>query len=267
MRRLLRPSLIYKYKPYSNGEDEERLEEILTERKLYFPTLKQLNDPMEACAVNFGLQIAGCEYHFEAGKIHPVVENIQELFGILSFTAVPNSPIMWAHYGSDYTGCCLIISSSDTFSNIEPTLYSDICFGYSEESLNGENIEEYVREALYYKDTDWAYENEWRYIEYRKTEKISLAKNDIKGVIIGENMDQDKQDQIASICKTEGIPCFKTYVMRALKAIGVVPVEYRNGFITRREIDEYMEKKKNENKCVSDEYDLFYLLNSGIGWE
>lgn len=267
--RLLRPSIIYKYKSVSNEKEMKRLEEILVKKTLFFPTLKHLNDPMEASSVSFGLQVAGCGYHFQAGKVLPVIESIQEKFGILSFTAIPNSPIMWAHYGNEYKGCCLLFSSKGTFSTIEPTIYSNLIFGYSEERIKEENIdiEKCVREALFYKDTDWAYENEWRYIEYRETEKITLGQNDIMGVIVGENMDPDKQEQIAKLCKIEGLPCFRTYVMRALKAIGVIPVEYDKSFVTRIEVDEYMEKKKKEELCTGNEYVLFNMLNNGIGWE
>lgn len=265
--RLLRPSIIYKYKPASNKRELERLEEILVGKTIYFPTLKQLNDPMEACSAQFSLQIAGSGYHNQAGKVHPVIEYYQEKFGILSFTAIPNSPIMWAHYGKEYTGCCMIFSSVGTFSTIEPTIYSNIGFGYSAEDFTADELVEYVRESLFYKDTDWAYENEWRFIKDRETDKIVFGKQDLIGVIVGERMEPDRQKWIASLCESEEIPCFKTYVMKANKTIGAIPIEYNHDFIVRSEINEYMETKKKEQACIGEEYKLFGILNSDIGWD
>ena len=266
MMRTIKPSILYKYKSASSEEDMKRIEEILVDKQLFFPNLKQLNDPMEACSAKISLQISGSGYHKEAGMVHPIVEDIQEEFGIMSFTAIPNMPIMWAHYGNEYTGSCIVFSTEDTFSCIEPTIYSNLVFEINASGISTEELRKIIRAAIFYKNTDWAYENEWRYVEHRESEKISLGENDIKGLIVGEKMDEDKQRQIEKICKTEGFPCFRTYVMRENRTIGVVPIEYKQTFITHAEISKYMENKKLENRCVDGELELFNTLNSNIGW-
>ena len=125
-----------------------------------------LNDPMEANALQVYLDCVGAGYTFDCGKVHPIIEEWQNRYRILSVSAIPDSPIMWAHYASGYSGCCLIYSTKKTFSKIEPIIYTDITFSLSDEDFMDEDIpSEAIEESLRFKHKDWAYENEWRLIQ------------------------------------------------------------------------------------------------------
>ena len=110
----VRPQIVYKYKSISTQTDFNRVVDIIKSNHIYLPKPSMLNDPMEANALQVYLDCVGAGYTFDCGKVHPIIEEWQNRYRILSVSAIPDSPIMWAHYASGYSGCCLIYSTKKT---------------------------------------------------------------------------------------------------------------------------------------------------------
>ena len=174
-----------------------------------------LNDPMEANALQVYLDCMGAGYTLACGKIHPIVEDRQNQYRVLSVSAIPNSPIMWAHYASGYSGCCLIYSTEKTFSEIKPVIYTDITFDLFDIDFMDDEMSEAIEESLCFKHKDWAYENEWRLIQNEDAGFLNYEASELVGIIIGENMSLDKRKVLVKLCKDKNVPCFRTYTMKA----------------------------------------------------
>ena len=98
----VRPKFVYKYKSVSTKTDFDRLLDTIEKNHIYLPNPSMLNDPMEANALQISLDGMGAGYTLACGKVHPIVEDRQNQYRVLSVSAIPNSPIMWAHYASGY---------------------------------------------------------------------------------------------------------------------------------------------------------------------
>ena len=155
---LVHPRVVYKYKNISKKVDFDRTIDTVKNNRIFLPTPAMLNDPMEANAVEINLGCAGSGYTLACGKVHPIIEEQQNQYRVLSLSAVPNSPIMWAHYADCYSGCCLIYSTEKSFSEVEPVIYTDLTFGLSDAEFPGDGIDdlsEAIKESLRFKHKDW----------------------------------------------------------------------------------------------------------------
>ncbi len=268
----IRPEFVYKYKSVSTKIDFDRVLDIIKNNHIYLPQPSMLNDPMEANALQISLNCVGAGYTLACGKVHPIIEEWQNRYRILSVSAIPDSPIMWAHYASGYSGCCLIYSTKKTFSKIEPIIYTDIIFSLSDEDFMDEDIpSEAIEESLRFKHKDWAYENEWRLIQNEDAGFLNYEEPELVGIIIGENMDADKRKVLVKLCKDKNVPCFRTYTMKSWNEIGFAPYDFVESlggeeyeYITPGEMEQYIRKKEEDGKSSNNEKDLFYALNKGL---
>ena len=231
-----------------------------------------LNDPMEANALQVYLDCVGAGYTFDCGKVHPIIEEWQNRYRILSVSAIPDSPIMWAHYASGYSGCCLIYSTKKTFSKIEPIIYTDITFSLSDEDFMDEDIpSEAIEESLRFKHKDWAYENEWRLIQNENAGFLNYESSEFLGIILGENMNRKKATALAELCKSKNIPCFRTYTMKSWNEIAFAPYDFikslggkKYEYITPNEMKNDVVERSEKGQCASNEEWLFDELNRKV---
>ena len=49
------PKYLFKYKSISSLEDVERFLDIIKNNRIYYPTYKQLNDPLEGAGFNINI--------------------------------------------------------------------------------------------------------------------------------------------------------------------------------------------------------------------
>ena len=259
---ILHPEYIFKFKAVDSDKQMKRFMEILENHSIYFPRPYDLNDPMEANSVCYHVGTAGSGYTYAAGKVPNVIENYQNEFRILSFTTNPGSSLMWAHYSKEYKGCCLIFSAKTVFHSIEPVIYSDYSFSYGEGGYTDE-IFEVIRESFLFKNTDWAYENEWRLIRRDAEDELELLdfKDELLGVIVGENIRREYCCRIKKFCKANNLPCFLTYTMNGINCIQFIPVEMDNGFYTPYDVQNHVNAKISKGLCASNEVLLFNVLN------
>jgi len=229
-----------------------------------------LNDPMEANALQVYLDCVGAGYTFDCGKVHPIIE-WQNRYRILSVSAIPDSPIMWAHYASGYSGCCLIYSTEKSFSEVEPVIYTDLTFGLSDAEFPGDGIDdlsEAIKESLRFKHKDWAYENEWRMIQHENAGFLNYESSEFLGIILGENMSLDKRKVLVKLCKDKCIPCFRTYTMKSWNEIAFAPYDLmeseKTEYITPGEMKRYIQEGLENGRCSNNERMIFNALNEKV---
>lgn len=183
------PKYLFKYKSISSLEDVERFLNIIKNNRIYYPTYKQLNDPLEGAGFNINIPgWAGIGIHRAADVELPPIEELKMEYGILSLSDCANSPQLWAHYANNYKGVCLCLKTDGLLSNANKVIYSDN--RDKTDAFEDDIMRQAVLDNLYIKQLDWAYEHEWR--DIRKIEDgeqfFSFGSDELAGVIIGKSL-------------------------------------------------------------------------------
>lgn len=240
---VLRPKTVFKYKSLDTEMDLTRLLDIIQNHRVFVPNPSILNDPMEANAVKIHLYVAGAGYVDSCGQVSSHITSEQEKYRILSFASVADSPVMWAHYAKEYSGCCLIFSTEKTFKSILPVVYTDNTFDFGEDELPDGKFDGLILDSFLFKMRDWSYENEWRFIEKKEAGFVEFKKSELLGLILGEKVNPEIKKCLSEYCAENGIMCLKTHTMPAWSMISFVPVDVKEEYLTANEINNLIEQK------------------------
>lgn len=184
---------LYKYKslPYiKDGLNEQEIKQveyckdIILNNRLFMAPRISLNDPFEGMAVPIELGISGSGLFSALGLPHPYVEKIMNQYNILSLSANPRSPLMWAHYASNYTGICLEFDLDINFNNIHKVEYIEKQFEPLYEP-DEEELYKAIEKSLICKSKNWSYEEEYRMITRENKCFFNFDKKELTGIIIG----------------------------------------------------------------------------------
>lgn len=177
---------LYKYRSIDRGY-MERTEEIINDSKLWSPSIRQLNDPMEA-AVVFG------EGSVDAWTVPAVVMFLQSQWcGCICFSYDPVCTQMWAHYADNHAGFILKYERVDNW-----LLRSDFCqvvkYRRKLPVLEILNSDDSPDRLLFTKSEAWEYEREIR-LTYPRTGSYTAA-GLLKpcGIIFGLRTSQKDKD-------------------------------------------------------------------------
>ncbi len=86
--------------------------------------------------------------------------------GVLCLSEVHDSILMWSHYADCHRGICLVYETNyEFFAHAQPVHYRR-----ERPSVNpiSQSKEEMLDNAIFTKSSDWAYEKEWRILDYRQ---------------------------------------------------------------------------------------------------
>ena len=210
---------------YMTVNSPERLESLLTESKLWFPSPTCFNDPNEF------------RFHLRAPKQKSIIrkqyfadhsEAVEEDFeswyrmvswkswpqyqegfirrdlsslGVLCLSTTCRNPIMWAHYADGHAGICVAFNSGflaevDNLILAESVLYRK---RLPRVKYFGEDRTEVIRKLVLTKYSDWAYEREFRVITSHGNTAKQIAQTSIDGIILGTNISREKEDRILGI--------------------------------------------------------------------
>jgi hypothetical protein len=134
-----------------------------------------------------------------------------EVLGVLSLCEVPDSLLMWAHYGASHTGFVLELdpthsyfnarrTAQDEFGHLRQVLYRDTRPSANLIDLDGPEI-------FLVKSKEWSYEREWRVLRPLKDAQdivnvnsedihlFQLPADSIKAVILGTRASSTLADQ------------------------------------------------------------------------
>ena len=262
---IIHPFELYKYKPILSLTDLERILQIINNYEIYVPSYHQLNDPLESAGVYISLAVAGAGYQAAMGEIGSAVEGYLSQYRILSFSSVPNSPLMWAHYANDYSGCCLIFRTQDTFNEVLPVVYTDIQMHIYEYDfvMDKYDIDDAAHDSFLFKKKDWAYENEWRLIQKKEAGLLAYNKDELAGVLMGHKLNEEMSNRIMTSCENQGIPCLKTKPAPSFSKIKFIPCCADDDFAGY--VWEDIDQAVSEDRTLSEETKYLYTKMNSLG--
>jgi len=210
---------LYKYRTLSTQNGLRFAEDMLVNRQAYFAPAMSFNDPFEGqTAISFVADrqfkqdwfTKNLQKYFGMSKktalreakkkianatmVEPVLETslrklIREAIGIFCLSEKSNNILMWSHYADGHKGICIELKPSSSthlkfFRNSMPVLYQNrfpVIEYYNDQSSEGDQ----AIAAHATKDSNWAYEKEWRVFSMGGSEVQTLPEGLISGVIMG----------------------------------------------------------------------------------
>jgi hypothetical protein len=253
--------VLYRYRPFGNELDLQRLLDIFENNRLYAQAPSGLNDPFECAAqISFDApesaktESAKCQLlregvsergealnrlaeqkwrALEARGVGPFRKWLLDQTGVVSFAGMPDDLLMWAHYASQHAGVCLRFEATteqhaDFLANLFPVRYQDavprINF-YTTEII--EKLHAYVLT----KSSHWAYEQEWRRIVWPVAESryLPLPPGVISAIYLGYRVAESDRDAILSAAQ-KSRSCRDLAVLQAVPS----PDSYSLKFVPAR---------------------------------
>lgn len=136
-----------------------------------------------------------------------VIEMLGNQIGLYCLARIPDSILMWSHYGHEHQGYCLEFEATDhtsVFGEAQPVLYSD---SYPIVDFFKTPKEQQVDLIFLTKYTSWAYEQEWRVVDFQKGPGLREYPAELlKSVIFGLRMSEPHKTLIREWISRRGHP-------------------------------------------------------------
>jgi hypothetical protein len=148
-----------------NGNKDEIIESLARIRRKNNPAMTQDTATAEAVAIYLKGRHRDPKT-WEALR-QDVVQLLGNDIGLYCLSRIPDSILMWSHYGCQHEGYCLEFEATDhteVFGEAQPILYSD---SYPIVDYFKTPKEKQVDLILCTKYSSWAYEQEWRIIDFQ----------------------------------------------------------------------------------------------------
>ncbi len=226
------PKLLFKYRSLSGEKGILRVLEIIDKRELYFPSRAELNDPFEA--IGKGLRIINGGY---AGisiamaseeEISPLAKSRDE-FRILSLSEECFSPLMWGLYADSGTGICLCFRTDGSFSVAKKVQYPDEDDSFFSEvkEISIDEIDNAIKEELFFKSHDWIYEKEWRIIKKKEgaDKKFHFEESELVAIIFGYQTNASVKEMLKRFVPST-VKLFKMHVAKQKRNLIILPEDY-----------------------------------------
>ena len=142
------------------------------------------------------------------------VSNIQPQNNKIScFSEIPNSELMWAHYGNHLSGVCLVFETSRDEA-LSQKLFKMNYTPYRVVPQIG-SYDFYFTKSL-----EWSYEQEWRMVV--ETEEDYLSTNACSGIILGSKMSIEDFLKISCIASNCDKKIYKAYPNESKYEIDII---------------------------------------------
>lgn len=254
------PRIFYKYRSLV-GENRIFVRDTLLNQQIYLADPGSLNDPfdcvpafaprfspegayrlamrafarnkprwseekLERAAKQFALETCEADMEILAQDLSDAYESVRRWLGIYCVSGTCQSALMWSHYADSHRGVCLGFSSdADVFTGAQPVVYSSM--RPPVDPINDE-AEEELSKSFLLKSQDWAYEKEWRVIDYEQGRGIrKLGEHVISEVIFGARISEtDKRRVVDWIDQLEHKPqLFRASLSPTHFSIEICPFE------------------------------------------
>jgi len=219
-----KPKILYKYYSLDKKTTDsgfscyEGVKGLIKENKIYFPSLKELNDPFEAnpqyslngigafintlklikrdhpdisiCNIGLFKDLIKNRKKYEA-IMKKSIDDRMDKIRIFCTTSIPDSILMWSHYANGHKGICVgfDVSESSEISKITSALFKKVSYSDVYPTINPDpNIKKQVEKLFYTKYVDWKYEKEWRSV-VKDDREFQLPEGVIKCIILGGKVD------------------------------------------------------------------------------
>jgi hypothetical protein len=194
---------LFKYRSLSE-DGRKYTSRIITDGQIYYAAPKQFNDPFDC---QFCINMEGAPLNeFELSKrdeIKAIAENrlweeTNKSFSVLALSELDDNLLMWSHYSDSHAGICLELTfliceklhqvrySDDR----EPFFFAD----FLEQDRDFERYRNGILSTFTLKSSHWAYEKEWRCIDFDGPGERPMPEGMLSGIIFGcRTSDEDKQ--------------------------------------------------------------------------
>jgi len=134
------------------------------------------------------------------GFLHLYHEAVTNRVGILCVSEVCDEILMWAHYADAHRGVCLQFNAQDPFlSNAQPISYQS-----ERPKVNPvvQTHDEMLDKAMLTKSSHWAYEREWRLMQYKNgSGAYTLPSPALTGIILGAQISKEDRARVIGWAK------------------------------------------------------------------
>lgn len=140
-------------------------------------------------------------------------------FGVTCFTPDWNVPLMWSHYAESHTGVCVEwVIAPMAFARAEANLHLaqyPVCYTTQLPTICLSEIlfapHQVLPNFLATKHSDWAYEKEWRLVNFEgKAKSITMPTHiQISALILGLNFNVKKMDAMAEKARMLEVPLYQ----------------------------------------------------------
>ena len=134
-------------------------------------------------------------------------------FGIYCFSEIPDSLLLWSHYGGNHFGVCLeyTVDTLDPDNGfVRPVSYSTQYPHLALSEFHGDILKTTIR-IVTTKSMEWAYEKEWRYVVYNTKDREIIHPFKLTGIIFGARIPNENQCTIEAIMKGQDV-CYSKAV-------------------------------------------------------
>jgi hypothetical protein len=149
---------------------------IITDSHIYYAAPKQFNDPFDCqFCVNMNgspLSAFGLSKRDEIKAYAEkwLLDGTNNNVSVLSLTEVNDNILMWSHYADSHAGICLELTFQ-TSEELHEVRYSDVRpqFFFADVRKQDRNEERFgngIISTITTKASHWAYEKEWRWIDF-----------------------------------------------------------------------------------------------------
>ena len=189
------PTYIYRLFKYRSiaGQNRHYTGRIITHGRIYYAAPKQFNDPfdcrfcvdMDSAPLNaFGLSRRDEIGAFSENRLW---EETNKNVSILSLSEVNDNILMWSHYSDSHTGICLDLTF-ETSEELHQVRYTDVRpqFYFAvvrEQDRDHERYKNGILSTLTMKASHWAYEKEWRCIDFGGCGERPMPRGMLAGII------------------------------------------------------------------------------------
>lgn len=211
----------YKYGTFCKME---RIKPMLCERKFYFASPSQLNDPSDcrnvvkdhsAEEIEKFLIEANREFYGNARGDDDIRQGIKKYgastlldemtksfnkimdsrYGVFSLAKRPDNMALWAKYADNHKGFCLEFSDLSEFSYVYEVIYSEkVPFSLSLK------VDPYEADFLYTKSPEWSNEEEARILTKPPGFQL-LPRKSLRAIILGEFCDEENEKAVVTWTK------------------------------------------------------------------
>lgn len=126
-------------------------------------------------------------------------DKMNNLFGVVSLSSIPDSILMWSHYASNHAGFCVGFNAKLFIEDLQSSVHSVIYEEFYPEIVPTAASSWLHNQAriMATKFKEWEYEKEYRLVKYGYSNKVAkLSEKYFKSLILGCAMLDDEKAEI-----------------------------------------------------------------------
>ncbi len=185
---------LYKYRSIAECS-RQYTSRIITEGCIYYAAPKQFNDPFDCrFCVNMADAPLNAFGQLKQDEIKTLAENwlwedSNKDVSVLSLSEVNDDVLMWSHYSDSHAGVCLEFTFQTSeklhqvqYRKVRPQFYFADC---RKQERDVARFRQSVISSLTTKAEQWAYEKEWRCIDFGSAGERPMPDDALSGITFG----------------------------------------------------------------------------------